>query len=32
VLTGHEDARLDSILAAAVAACETFAKAKPFWK
>jgi triphosphatase len=32
VLMGHEDARLDSVLAEAVAACETFAKAKPFWK
>jgi hypothetical protein len=32
VLMGHEDARLDSVLAEAVAACGTFAKAKPFWK
>jgi triphosphatase len=32
VLAGHEDARLGSVLAAAVAACERFAKAKPFWK
>lgn len=32
VLTGHEDARLDSLLAAAVKACGKFAKEKPFWK
>jgi hypothetical protein len=29
---GHEEARLDTILAAAVAASERFAKTKPFWK
>jgi triphosphatase len=32
VLTGHEDARIGPVLAAAVVSCETFAKAKPYWK
>jgi len=32
VLTGREDARLHSVLAAAVASAKTFTKAKPFWK
>lgn len=32
VLRGQEEARLHSVLAGAVAACEKFAKAKPFWK
>jgi CHAD domain-containing protein len=32
VLMGHGDARLNFVLAAAVASCETFAQAKPFWK
>ena len=32
VLTGHEDARRDSVLAAATAAYERFAKAKAYWK
>ena len=32
VLTGHEEARVNAVLADAVAACETFSKAKPFWK
>jgi triphosphatase len=32
VLTGHEDARLNSVMAAAVASYEAFATAKPFWK
>jgi CHAD domain-containing protein len=32
VLTGHEDARLNSVLEAAHATCAKFAKAKPFWK
>jgi inorganic triphosphatase YgiF len=32
VLTGHEDARRDSVLVAASAAYERFAKAKPYWK
>jgi triphosphatase len=32
VLMGHEDARLSFVMAAAVASCERFAQAKPFWK
>ncbi len=32
VLMGHEDARLNSVLAAAVASSEAFARTKPFWK
>ena len=32
VLTGQEDARLNSVLDAAGAACARFAKARPFWK
>ena len=32
VLIGHEDARFQSILAAAVTSFKAFAKAKPFWK
>jgi triphosphatase len=32
VLTGLEDARLNSAVTAAVAACERFEEAKPFWK
>jgi CHAD domain-containing protein len=32
VLRGQEEARLDAVLAAAVAACKKFANAKPFWK
>jgi hypothetical protein len=32
VLMGLEDARLNSASAAAVAACERFSEAKPFWK
>jgi triphosphatase len=32
VLTGREDARLHSTLAAAVASFKAFTKAKPFWK
>ena len=32
VLTGREDARFHSILAAAVTSFKTFAKAEPFWK
>lgn len=32
VLAGHEDARLNSVLAAAVTSCEAFKQMKPFWK